>query len=277
MTQSARRYNIIALLLTNFFIIMPPVVTLLTTIITAVFATVMLFGANGGLRWETVLMTDLWANMLIITVLCGYMGQVMYRMYTGNVLNGIRLEETNAQLAVAARTDALTKLYNRRGFYERMETEWAQMHTAPMVFAAMIDVDYFKKYNDTFGHRAGDVCLVSIADILLKHVRAAGGIVCRYGGEEFLAFYSAAGEEQAKQIMEACRNEVADYDMAQGQGATRQVTISIGLSGKQAEENSTQAQMIDHADRAVYKAKEHGRNSLIFYRMRGDEEVISDE
>ena len=166
------------------------------------------------------------------------------------------LSEANARLQALATTDGLTGLKNHRTFQEKLaqEFERSQRYHAPLSIALM-DVDKFKTFNDTFGHPAGDSVLKSVAGILQENARTTD-FVARYGGEEFVVILpntDAAGGRVAAERMRAAV-EYALWDL-------RPITVSIGLATC-AEETSGPAAFIGDADRALYASKERGRNRV---------------
>lgn len=263
---------IIALLLLGFFIIMPPIQSVLSIAATLFAAVMMMFlTRNSNDAWDTAIMTDTWANLIIITGLCAYMSVVMFRMYIRNFLSSAQLEEKNQQLNVVAQTDSLTGLYNRRGFFDIYESTLRDAAKSDGFFAtAMIDIDYFKNYNDRNGHLEGDACLYKVAQILKGVTESAGGTVCRYGGEEFLAIFNAPSKEAALEIAERCRVGVEAKHMTgmvkPGEDV-KPITISIGLSclptSELADKLDNSDAIIQIADDAVYAAKSSGRNKIV--------------
>ncbi|HEY3329630.1 MAG TPA: diguanylate cyclase [Capsulimonadaceae bacterium] len=165
------------------------------------------------------------------------------------------LEKANSELAALAITDGLTLIHNHRAFQERLAHEVARAkryHTDLAVI--MLDVDWFKAYNDDFGHPAGDDVLRLVANILRDHARETD-MVARYGGEEFVIILPETSSADALHIAERMRESI--------QGAPwqlRPVTASFGVSLLHSDD--TAATMIEAADRAMYSAKQTGRNRV---------------
>ncbi len=165
------------------------------------------------------------------------------------------------QQYVLATTDGLTELYNHRYFQEQLRLMIDTSNRYNVQFSLIIlDIDFFKKFNDTFGHQAGDAVLRQVAQTLKKNVRSTD-IVCRYGGEEISILLSKTDSETAlstaKKICERISSQT--FKLPNGRGTT--VTVSLGVStfprdGISAEE------MIDSADRRLYHAKHNGRNQV---------------
>lgn len=157
-------------------------------------------------------------------------------------------------------TDALTGLYNRRHFEENLEREFlrASRYKNDMSFA-IIDVDFFKKINDNYGHSAGDYALKEIAYLLSNTFRKTD-MVFRYGGEEFAVIITETPVEKALIPLERLRQTVEEYNFNYN-GQDMKITISIGISGV-TEKTKSIRELFENADKALYKAKENGRNQI---------------
>jgi diguanylate cyclase (GGDEF)-like protein len=160
------------------------------------------------------------------------------------------------KLEELATTDALTGLRNRRKFDTAIETEWrrAARQKRPLALL-MIDADHFKTFNDSFGHQAGDEVLVGIAICISDSVRRAGDCAARYGGEEFAVLLPDMLPKQAFMVAETIRLKVEQWC---GESAT--TTVSIGVASMIPEADTGWAEIMKMADRALYAAKEAGRN-----------------
>ncbi len=174
-----------------------------------------------------------------------------------------RLGEINGlqeQLRKQAIHDALTGLYNRRYLDEMLDRELARSRReGPPLTIIMLDIDHFKKLNDTYGHPAGDEVLKSLADLLLRNSRAED-IPCRYGGEEFLLVLPNMGRHDALARAEQWRHEFETMRIAFAD-ITMRSTISIGIATFP-EHGQTQSALIEAADKALYAAKHNGRNRV---------------
>ncbi len=161
-------------------------------------------------------------------------------------------------LAALAWKDQLTGVYNRRYFDRRLAEEWDRAHRYDRPLALiMIDIDHFKKYNDTWGHQKGDEVLRAVAMLLASTCRASD-ILCRYGGEELVFILPETPAEKAILMARHCCDRVADNS---ARVAGERVTVSLGVAGIPPD-CATAAELVSRADRALYRAKEAGRNRV---------------
>ena len=159
--------------------------------------------------------------------------------------------------------DALTGLVNHRALYERCEKLLRQGDREQVnVALAMVDLDYFKAYNDHFGHLAGDNCLRAVAGALKATARRPLDIAARPGGEEFAIIWFGVTEQWAKDRAESLRMAIADLQIPHPTSPSGVVTASIGLAVQAADREVTPQMLIERADKALYAAKEGGRNQL---------------
>jgi two-component system cell cycle response regulator len=168
---------------------------------------------------------------------------------------------THKRLLQEALTDPLTQLPNRRHGLDFLASEWAfaQSNSLPMA-CLLLDIDHFKRINDTHGHAAGDAVLRQLAD-LLKRTSRVEDLVFRYGGEEFAAVLPNASIRAAVQIAERIRSVVEKYSFL-WENQTIPVTLSIGVAHLNGGEKDSQA-LIETADAALYQAKKSGRNRVV--------------
>lgn len=174
-----------------------------------------------------------------------------------------RLEAANRQLEEFSRRDGLTGCLNRRSFDHLLRRSEESRIAGGQEFALlMIDIDEFKQVNDRLGHLAGDDCLRHVSRQLATLVEAAGGQLCRYGGEEFAAIISPCGAERALQLAEALRERVHAHPMARD-GRLVTLSISVGLAVRGSPASAELLDVVRRADRALYRAKQEGRNRCI--------------
>ncbi|MGC8892992.1 MAG: GGDEF domain-containing protein [Candidatus Saccharicenans sp.] len=166
------------------------------------------------------------------------------------------------RLEIMAAIDELTGVLNRRFGLRRLNEEFerSKRHRLP-ISVAMVDVDHFKKINDTYGHQAGDFILKTLANLFTQHVRVSD-LVLRYGGEEFLLAFNGASAVDAYQIMEKLR-AMAETMRLQYGAFELKITFSCGVASFPSEKVHDLNSLIQQADAAMYKAKESGRNRTV--------------
>lgn len=166
------------------------------------------------------------------------------------------------QLEQDAFIDGLTGIPNRRRFDQTVDIEWrrANRHQA-LLSLALVDIDYFKQYNDTYGHGAGDEALRQIAKAMLKVVNRSGELIARYGGEEFVLLLPEVGREEAIRIADRVRRAVEELNIShEKSSAAPVVTICVGGFTMLPASNVTVAELLASADDQLYLAKRSGRN-----------------
>lgn len=159
--------------------------------------------------------------------------------------------------------DTLTKLYNRRLGLERLNKEFSTaMRKSENISIMIIDIDFFKKINDSYGHLAGDKVLVSFARIIQRDLRS-GDVLFRYGGEEFMMILPDTSSEKALIVAERVRKMIEGHHFLIGNSTSIKVTTSIGVCCYPCNSSSSEVELIEKADQALYKAKENGRNQSV--------------
>lgn len=174
------------------------------------------------------------------------------------------LEDTNLMLESLSFLDDLTAIPNRRRFSEFINSEWRRSARGGTPIAlVMIDIDFFKLFNDNYGHRSGDEVLQKVASALQKSLKRPGDFVARYGGEEFVVVLPDTDVNGAMVIAEAMRWEIEELGIPHGFSAVSdRLTISLGVAGTVAERDSSPRTLIEAADAALYRAKQSGRNRV---------------
>lgn len=165
------------------------------------------------------------------------------------------------KLARQSATDGLTGITNRRHFDEALGVEWQRAaRTGASLSLLIVDIDHFKRFNDHYGHVAGDECLRRVAQLLQGCVRRAGEIVARYGGEEFVILLPSAGAAQAEELAQRCLHAVADLALPHASSPTGDhVTFSIGIAHVVPGVARDPTSLVNAADAAMYRAKMAGR------------------
>jgi diguanylate cyclase (GGDEF)-like protein/PAS domain S-box-containing protein len=175
----------------------------------------------------------------------------------------LELSRHRDQLEALAITDGLTALANRRQFDLVFAREWSRsLRQGRSLALVLLDVDYFKSYNDTYGHLAGDACLKLIADVLNSLVRRATDLAARYGGEEFVVVASEMDLDAAVQFADAIRAAVQDLKQAHTASPYGVVTVSVGVAVTTPSAQAHPEQFLLAADKALYQAKHLGRNQV---------------
>jgi diguanylate cyclase (GGDEF)-like protein len=180
------------------------------------------------------------------------------------------LGRLNEELGAMAVTDGLTKLANRRGLDARFEQECRSLARqrrqrpvshGPALSFILCDVDFFKEYNDTYGHQAGDRCLVTVAGTLARGARRPADLVSRFGGDEFAVLLPETPVEGARIVADRVLDDLRSLRMENtGSAAYQTVTVSMGIASTVADEAITPELLIARADRALYRAKTLGKN-----------------
>jgi len=176
-----------------------------------------------------------------------------------------QLEATVERLAQMAARDGLTGVANRRIFEQTLEKEWNRcLRSGKPISLILIDVDFFKLYNDVYGHLAGDECLKLVAQSLLLSARRSGDLVARYGGEEFAMLLPEATLGAAFNLAEKMKSSVEDQKLAhRGSPISEHVTISLGICTMQPRKDLDRSILVATADLALYEAKDCGRNRIV--------------
>lgn len=176
-----------------------------------------------------------------------------------------QLQEQKNYLQSLAFIDGLTKVANRRSFDETFNIEWQLcMRNARPLSLLMIDIDFFKGYNDLYGHQQGDECLQQVAAALHSKIKKNHDLVARYGGEEFVCLLSDTNAEQALQIAQRLRRSVERLELEhQASSVSAVVTVSIGCATMTPVAQQDRANLILCADHALYDAKRTGRNQVV--------------
>lgn len=200
----------------------------------------------------------------IVVVVLGYQ---FYAYWISVLEQGKELAEEKA------RTDFLTGLNNRRAFYERAQVLHEQSVRDQLGYCVLLmDVDYFKRVNDKWGHEAGDKALSELS-ATIRDVARASDLCARLGGEEFVIFLPDTSIAEAYDLAEQLRKAVADRTIDLGGGSTLKLTVSIGLAQLMLSEGGGMLmdRVISHADEAMYQAKSSGRNQVAVFSAQSSQ------
>ena len=171
------------------------------------------------------------------------------------------VEEKNYELEQLVSVDYLTQLYNRRYFIQFAEKIFLMSQREKLSLSiVMIDIDYFKKINDKYGHKIGDNVLVLFA-LKLSNFNRKNDIVCRYGGEEFIVMLSNCNVEQAYVVAQKMARKIKEIEIKISKTEVVKVEVSMGISENR-ETDSSIEDMVKRADKSLYRAKEKGRNRI---------------
>src|SRR5690625_4730588 len=174
-----------------------------------------------------------------------------------------KLQHANAELEKMSWLDGLTGIFNRRYFDHYLETLWENRRKADFPLALiMIDIDRFKRYNDTYGHLAGDECLRAIVVIMDEMIGDGKGFLARYGGEEFGVVLANTTEQEAMETAERIRIAIEKAIIYYDQTKTS-ITVSLGIAIAENPQHMSSVALVEQADQALYEAKRMGRNRSI--------------
>ena len=181
---------------------------------------------------------------------------------------GIKQANLHQRLSELAWLDPLTRIYNRRYFDRQLNLEWRRLsRDSSSLSLLMCDVDYFKLYNDTYGHQQGDKCLQQVAKAISSVLKRPGDTLARYGGEEFVAILANTPKSGAVKVAKAIQTAIAKLNVPHpnslvGSGA---ITMSVGIASTIPKTQKDPHLLIEASDLALYQAKEQGRNSIAVY------------
>ena len=201
-----------------------------------------------------------WMHLYEISTASGCL--VMARLdVTELVQKSMALERSNQQLERLSATDGLTGLANRRQFDQHLYSEWQRsMRSGLPISLLLLDIDHFKRYNDHYGHLAGDACLRQVAGILYDCAQRTGELVARYGGEEFALLLPGADADVAMTVAQRCMDEVAKARIVHADSPVADcLTVSIGVATVVASQDLVPEGLVRCADEALYRVKSSGR------------------
>ena len=258
--------GVVALVAANVFFRCPFRVSL--TVSVALTVTLVALGAMLPEDWRFFVNgLALYSVVCLLTLLASWkLGNEHY----GNFLRTLKnerqqatIERHVADLFRLSNTDALTGLANRRSIDETLRHFWLDWTERRQAFAAiLVDVDFFKRFNDAHGHQAGDACLVKVAKTLSQVIEGRPGLVGRYGGEEFIALLRCEGGDEVLAVAQAMRRAVESLALKHGNRPDdgSDVTVSLGVAISRGVEARDPEAIVALADQALYFAKAEGRN-----------------
>lgn len=194
-----------------------------------------------------------------VEALVGFMFDISERKKIEEKL--VRMQEELEELSFK---DGLTGIANRRMFDSIMEVEWtnARRNHQPLSLI-LLDIDYFKQYNDHYGHLQGDECLIRVAELLQSAATRSRDFIARFGGEEFVLVLPETEAGSALKVAERCRRVILDAQIPHPRSeSARFLTVSLGVGTVMPDANAELMEFIEMVDRRLYKAKQHGRNCV---------------
>ena len=209
-----------------------------------------------------------WGVLILMGIYLGYELEKTSRLaFVKNRLLSLdaqRLTLLGEELHLLSTTDSLTGLANRRHFENCFDSEWRRaIRTQDSIALIMIDIDHFKKYNDRYGHQAGDDCLRQVCDALKDYAQRSGELIGRYGGEEFVVLLPRMTLVRAQVLAESMCRRIASLNIEHGESMDNKVTISIGIAAMVPSMTDESANLLRIADRCLYRAKADGRNRVV--------------
>ncbi|GGB15125.1 GGDEF domain-containing protein [Agarivorans gilvus] len=216
-----------------------------------------------------------WAAYLVLLLGCALLNVVLRRaetLVTSNFSEGVRhrarameLADSHASMRQQSERDGLTGLYNRAMFERHLQQHWRLASRANTALSLLlIDVDFFKPYNDHYGHLAGDQCLSLVASLFNQALQREDDMVARYGGEEFVIILPNTDTKGALQVASRIRTLLAKAKLRhEYSAAASYVTVSIGICCLIPSAQQSSKEIVDKADKALYRAKQLGRNQAV--------------
>jgi diguanylate cyclase (GGDEF)-like protein len=174
------------------------------------------------------------------------------------------LEKSNRELARLASFDGLTRIANRRHFDHCLEKEWGRMARQKASLSLILcDIDFFKRYNDTYGHQAGDDCLKKVAQTISRAIKRPADLVARYGGEEFVILLPKTDLSGAVKIVEDIKRKIRNLQIEHAKSdVSPYVSLSMGICTMRPDRETLSTELVAVADRALYQAKKTGRDRV---------------
>ncbi|MBD2072720.1 diguanylate cyclase [Phormidium sp. FACHB-592] len=174
-----------------------------------------------------------------------------------------QLQTANEALTRLATTDSLTQIANRHHFDASLQSEWQRLTRSQQPLSLILcDIDFFKRYNDTYGHLAGDRCLAQVAQVLQESIRRSTDLAARYGGEEFAILLPNTPQTGAATIAQRLLHQLQQIHLPhEASGVAAHVTLSLGIASLVPNQDTTPQSLIQAADQALYQAKAGGRNT----------------
>ena len=209
----------------------------------------------GGYQWFTF---NIFMYALVLKIF-------FYNSMIRNFVYINKIKSINEKLEALSVTDELTKISNRRAFMNYIDIIWKQGRRLQLpVNVLIIDIDNYKKYNDSLGHLEGDKALIAVAQHMNGQIKRETDLVARFGGEEFICLLPYIKKDDAAQfaleLVQSVENMHIPHPMSE---ISKYITVSAGMASVIPDDNNTLAQLLEEADKALYKAKNTGKNKVI--------------
>jgi diguanylate cyclase (GGDEF)-like protein/PAS domain S-box-containing protein len=221
---------------------------------------------DGTMFWNELSMSPIFEEDGTLTHFIGIQKDITAKVLIEEQLKGDynELKRSKTVLEYLVNVDALTGINNRRFLEEQLDIQWKiAKRQKQLITIMMIDIDHFKKYNDIYGHPAGDQAIKRVAEVLSSSFLRSTDFVARYGGEEFIILAIDGKPEQIRQYADRVLKKVADLDIPHSGSGLGKLSISLGFRTCQPEGHESAADIIKQADEALYQAKKAGRNQAI--------------
>ncbi|MFN3362024.1 MAG: diguanylate cyclase, partial [Pseudanabaenaceae cyanobacterium] len=221
---------------------------------------------------KPIYLTNAWLSGIVVTGAAWLFNRLLLDTQLRDFRNrkkieqqAIELRNANEKLQRLAMIDGLTQVSNRRLFDEKLEQEWRRLARSESPLSVILcDVDFFKKYNDTYGHLAGDACLKEVAKAIQLSAKRPADVVARYGGEEFAVILPDTGAAGALRVAENILQQVSSLKIPhRTSGVADHVTVSIGVATTIPNSQMQPSQLVQKADESLYRAKQSGRNRVV--------------
>jgi diguanylate cyclase (GGDEF)-like protein len=209
---------------------------------------------------------SLWYHFVAVKLGDGF--AITVRDITARKQMELELQAANQKLELLANLDGLTQIANRRRFDSYLNLEWQrhQRERSPLALI-LIDIDYFKRYNDSNGHQGGDDCIIRVAQEIAKIPQRPTDLVARYGGEEFVVILSNTNTEGALMVADSIQTAIASLAIPhENSDISELVTLSMGIASLIPSVEESAENLIMYADQSLYMAKKQGRNRVIAHK-----------
>lgn len=223
---------------------------------------------DGSMFWNELSLSPIFDSVGQLRSYLGIQRDVTTKILMEELMKGENreLKQSNTMLEYLINIDPLTGVYNRRYLEQQLKIQWKiAIRQKEDITIFMLDIDFFKKYNDTYGHLAGDDALQNVAKVLSRSFLKSTDFVARYGGEEFIILTIGGDQSQIALYADAIIKKISQLNILHSGSDKTVLTASLGYSSCCPDDEKNPFDLIRQADQALYKAKESGRNKAINY------------